>query len=175
MAWLKELFEKLATKAADPVGVQASGLSRPAGTINVDELAPELHQRIQALCAEGDALDEADRLEDALKRYNEAWKLVPSPKSEWSASTWILAAIGDVSFRAGYLTSSLEALEYAMHCPGALGNPFIHLRLGQVLFERGAEDRAADELARAYMGAGDEIFASEDSKYRDFLAARMRL
>lgn len=174
MAWLNKLFGKTATKAADTVGAQTLGSRDPAGTIHVDELAPELHQRIQALCAEGDALDDADRQEDALKRYNEAWKLVPSPKSEWSASTWILTAIGDVSFRAGYLTSALEALEYAMHCPGALGNPFIHLRLGQVLFERGAEDRAADELARAFMGAGDEIFASEDSKYRDFLAGRMK-
>ena len=36
----------------------------------------------------------------------------------------------------------------------ALGNGFIHLRLGQTLFELKQPDRAADELARAYMADG---------------------
>jgi hypothetical protein len=60
-----------------------------------------------------------------------------------------------------------------MHCPKAIGNPFLHLRLGQCQFELGNLDRAADELARAYMGAGLEIFDSEDAKYFEFLKMRM--
>lgn len=59
-----------------------------------------------------------------------------------------------------------------MHCPGAIGNPFIHLRLGQAQLELGNTDRAADELMRAYMGGGLEIFAMEDERYLDFLASR---
>ncbi|MGB7380321.1 MAG: hypothetical protein WA959_27700 [Rivularia sp. (in: cyanobacteria)] len=39
-----------------------------------------------------------------------------------------------------------------MHCPGAVGNPFIHLILRQAQFELGNFDRAKDNLARAYMG-----------------------
>jgi hypothetical protein len=56
-----------------------------------------------------------------------------------------------------------------MRCPEAIGNPFIHLRLGQTQFELGNKDRAADELMRAYMGAGAEIFAEEAPKYLEFL------
>ena len=33
-----------------------------------------------------------------------------------------------------------------MTCPDAIGNPFLHLRLGQALYERGETDRAADVL-----------------------------
>jgi hypothetical protein len=42
---------------------------------------------------------------------------------------------------------------------------FIHLRLGEIAFESGDRRRAADELARAYMGGGREAFATEDPKY----------
>ena len=66
----------------------------------------------------------------------------------------------------------MEALQYAMTCPGAVGNPFLHLRYGQVFLDLGEADHAAEELMRAYMGEGKEIFASEDSRYLDFLKTR---
>ena len=59
-------------------------------------------------------------------------------------------------------------------CPGGLGNPFVHLRLGECCFDIGERDRAADELTRAYMGAGREIFAEEDPKYIEFLGTRIK-
>lgn len=62
-----------------------------------------------------------------------------------------------------------------MHCPGAIGNPFVHLRLGQAQFELGDMTRAADELARAYMGAGDEIFEEQDPKYLAFLKTKIQV
>jgi len=61
-----------------------------------------------------------------------------------------------------------------MHCPDAIGNPFLHLRLGQCCFEKRALDRAADELTRAYMGAGRKIFESDDPKYFEFLKTRIK-
>jgi hypothetical protein len=56
-----------------------------------------------------------------------------------------------------------------MHCPGAIGNPFLHLRLGQCQLELGDRKRAADELTRAYAIEGKDIFANEDRKYFAFL------
>jgi len=139
------------------------------------ELPKELHARIGALSAEGDRLAEAGRYEDAVAQYNAAWNLVPEPRTDWNASTWLLAAIGDACCLGGYRTSAREALEYAMYCPAGVGNPFLHLRLGQVLLDGGEHDRAADELTRAYMGAGEEIFADQDRRYLDFLRARIAL
>jgi tetratricopeptide (TPR) repeat protein len=139
------------------------------------ELPSTVHDAITHFCADGDALAASGKYEEAIAEYNRAWEIVPEPKSQWNASTWILAAIADAAFLGDYKTSAREALEYAMFCPDAIGNPFLHLRLGQVLLDAGEHDRAADELMRAYMGAGTDLFASEDERYLSFLGSRAAL
>jgi tetratricopeptide (TPR) repeat protein len=139
------------------------------------ELDEKTYKTIQAHCAAGDQLTRAQRYREAIAEYNRAWELIPRPKNDWEAATWVLAAIADASYLGGYKTSAREALEYAMTCPGAIGNPFLHLRFGQVLFDAGEHDAAADELIRAYMGGGRELFAAEDPKYLAFLGTRAKL
>jgi tetratricopeptide (TPR) repeat protein len=141
----------------------------PAEPNNLD---PKISEAIQTLSTKGDDLAEAGAYKSAIAEYNKAWALVPEPKNNWEASTWILTAIADACFLAGYFTSARKALGYAMTCPCAIGNPFLHLRYGQVLFEAGDHAQAVNELMRAYMGAGTEIFANDDPKYLDFLKKR---
>ena len=127
-----------------------------------------------ALCTAGDADFEAGQLDRALLRYREALALLPAPIERWDAATWVLAAIGDTLFVKGDHTAAVDPLRQAMRCPGAIGNPFLHLRLGQVQLELGNVDRAKDELARAYMGGGDELFRDEDPKYLNFIKEVLR-
>lgn len=136
------------------------------------ELDRRLYDEIKIHCAQGDELAEEQKFKEAIVEYNKAWELVPDPKNDWEASTWVLAAIADSAFLAGYLTTAREAIEYGMTCPGAIGNPFMHLRYGQILFDVNEKNRAADELMRAYMGAGADIFSMEDPKYLAFLKTR---
>ena len=137
------------------------------------EISCEDYEVIQKRCKAGDALAEKGKYKDAIQEYNAAFKLIPEPKYEYEAATWVLAAIGNSCFFGDFLKSALEAFEYAIHCPGGLGNPFIHLRLGQLEYGRGNMTKAADELARAYMGAGKEIFKNEDPKYFEFLKTQI--
>jgi len=136
------------------------------------ELDLAVHERVQMLCAEGDGLAGNGSYPAALEKYWAAWDLLPEPQTEWEAATWILAAIGDANYLGGDYPAGRDNLSMAMHCPGAVGNPFLHLRLGQCRFELGERDGAADELARAYMGAGSEIFAGAD-RYVAFLKTRL--
>ena len=136
------------------------------------ELPAETHQAITAFCAEGDRLADLQRFEDALAQYGQAWALVPEPQNDWEAATWIVAAIADACFLKGDRAAARDALDYVMTCTAALGNPFLHLRRGQVLFDDGELDAAADELMRAYMGAGPDIFEREDERYLTFLRTR---
>jgi tetratricopeptide (TPR) repeat protein len=136
-------------------------------------LSDETHKRIKSLCKQGDKFADQDDYSAALERYWAAWDLLPAPQTHWEAATWILGAIGDANFLSGDFTAGKDNLTLAMHCPDAIGNPFLHLRLGRCKFELGNLDRAADELTRAYMGAGTEIFDEEDSKYWTFLTSRL--
>lgn len=139
----------------------------------MNKLSACIHEQIQALSAKGDAFAEEGRYGDAIEAYWTAWDLLPEPQTEWEAATWLLAAIGDTNFLGGDFTAGRDNLSTAMHCPGAIGNPFLHLRLGQCQFELGNEDRAADELARAYMSEGHEIFEDQDPKYFAFLKTKL--
>lgn len=136
-------------------------------------LDDRIYEEINNLCLFGDNLAAEGRYEEAIAEYNKAWKLTPEPKNEWEASTWILAAIADACFFINKFKSARQALEYAMICPNGLGNPFLHLRLGQVLFEIDELNLAADELTRAYMGAEEKIFEKEDPKYLSFLRTKI--
>lgn len=133
------------------------------------QLPDAVHDQITDLSTEGDSLAEQAKYREAIEKYVAALDLLPEPKFDWEACTWLLAAIGDANFLGGHHEQARVALSDAMHCPGAIGNPFIHLRLGQAQFELGNLERAADELARAYMGAGKEIFEEDDPKYFAFL------
>jgi tetratricopeptide (TPR) repeat protein len=133
------------------------------------ELPKAVHAKITALSEQADKLASQEKYKEAVARYGEAFALLPDPKTKWAACTWLLAGIGDANFLGGHYEQAKSALSEAMHCPGGIGNPFIHLRLGQAQLELGNRERAADELARAYMGAGKEIFADEKPKYFEFL------
>ena len=76
----------------------------------------------------------------------------------------LLVAMGTVAIATGDFAEAMAPLVDAMHCPGTMGNPWVHLLLGRARLETG-DPRATDELARAYMGGGREIFAGLDAKY----------
>jgi len=95
------------------------------------ELPNAIHERVQALCKQGDTLAKKRLYPAALEQYWAAWDLLPQPPTDWQAAAWILAAIGDVNFLGGDFLAGGGNLSLAMHCPGAIGNSFLHLRLGK--------------------------------------------
>lgn len=138
--------------------------------MSLDDLT---YERIKALSKRGDDLVNSGEYEKAIVHYENAMTLIPEPVIDWDAATWLLTAIGEAWFFADNHQKAYKALARAMHCPGAIGNPFIHMRLGQVQLELGNDILAADELTRAYMGGGKEIFETELPKYFKFLKTRI--
>jgi tetratricopeptide (TPR) repeat protein len=130
------------------------------------ELPEEVHAQIAQLSKTGDELADERKYRAAIEKYVEALQLLPEPMTDWEACTWLLTAIGDANFLARAFEQAKDALSDAMHCPGAIGNPFIHMRLGQAQFELGNMERASDELARAYL--------QEGLKYVSFIKSKLR-
>lgn len=137
------------------------------------DLPDDIFERVKDLCAEGDGLTESEDYDDALEAYFEALELLPEPKTRWNAAAPVLTSIADVYFLAGEDADAVAMLELALKCPGADANAFLHLRLGQSLFELGDKDRAAAELDRAYKTGGADLFDDEDPRYLAFLMTRV--
>ncbi|HMR09465.1 MAG TPA: hypothetical protein PKA88_26985 [Polyangiaceae bacterium] len=138
------------------------------------ELPDDVHAEIVRLSAEGDEAASGERFDQALERFQAAYNLLPEPKQEWEAGLWLLAGIADAHFLAGRFADSADALRQALNCPAGIGNPFVHLRSGQVAYELGDRERAADELARAFLMEGRELFEEDDPKYLAFVLTKLR-
>lgn len=129
------------------------------------ELDDNIYEQVTKLSREAEKYFDKGYLEKAITTYRQALELLPEPKSEWEAATWLYAAIGDAYWILAEYQNSFDAFFQALKSPGGIGNPFIHLRVGQLAYVGGDTKKARDEFIRAYMGAGEEIFKSEDGKY----------
>ena len=90
--------ESAKTGHCSSVALHNSHQLQENGTMkNELELEDELHQKIKLNCAHGDKLAEARKFEDAIAEYNKAWLLIPNPKNQWEAATWVLAAVTDAA------------------------------------------------------------------------------
>jgi tetratricopeptide (TPR) repeat protein len=132
-------------------------------------------QEISRLTREGNRHLEAGRFDEAKSHLYAALKLVPEPHSRFEAATWLYVSLGDIQFHLHDFELAFHSFASAVECPAGLGNPFIHLRLGQASFELGDLARAAEELTRAYQGGGLEILEEDDPKYLAFLGTRIEI
>lgn len=139
----------------------------------MESLNQDLYRQIKLLCEQGDDLADEGRFNEALKQYKEAWKLLPEPKEQWEAATWILVAMGDVNFLNGRFRQAVKDLTAALAGINAVDNPFIYLRLGQSRLELGEEKAALEALQTAYELGGEDLWDGEDEKYLQFLTGKV--
>lgn len=125
--------------------------------------------RVSDLLKEADESGRSGRTEHAIETFEAAYDLIPEPKHESELAMIALAGIGELHFLQGETALAFEDFAGAVMCREGLGNPHIHLRLGQLQLGRGNTGRAQDELMRAYMGAGDLIFEGEDPRYYELI------
>ena len=144
-----------------------------------DDLPPEIDdavdEELQELLEEGNDLMDRSKFPAAIQSFHKVIEMLPGPPHEYDYALHAYAGIGDAHFMMDQFPEMIDPLEQAKKCPGGLGNPFIHLRLGQGYLELNHHDQAADELMRAYMAAGAEIFEDDDPRYLDFLKTRGHL
>ena len=139
------------------------------------ELSDEVYIKITDLSEQGNDYLEGGEFDNAILAFETALELLPEPQTQWEAYTWLKASIGDGYFHSKRFADCSDAEFDALNGPDAMENPFIHLRLGQSLFELGQTERAESELLQAYMLAGEVIFSEDDPKYKTFLSAKYEI
>lgn len=136
---------------------------------------PKTKVAIEELTESGNALLQNGEYKKAIVDFQKAYKLIPRPKKAWKDGVWILASMGDAYFFRKDYEAAIDNLVIAMEYPDGMGNPFLHLRLGQSYYETGDLKNAADEFALAYDIQGEDIFGYEDPKYFKFLKSKKKI
>lgn len=131
----------------------------------------EVFDRIEELCERGDEYMEIEKYRPALKKFWKAFDLLPEPKTQYPAGTWLLVSIGDINFQVGNYKGGVETLNRAKTFFEAADNPFLHFRLAQCCFEEGDNASAIKEFELAFAEDGAAIFEDEDPKYWSFFEA----
>lgn len=113
--------------------------------------------KVRALCFEGYQLFDQKQHKSALRKFYQAWTLLPKPQTQWQEATWVLTAIGDAYHAKGEYNNAIEALSSALHCPDGTDNPLIHLRLAQCYQQLGDDDAAKVEFISAAQSGGKQF------------------
>ncbi|MFD2288247.1 tetratricopeptide repeat protein [Pedobacter petrophilus] len=129
------------------------------------ELPDEIYDKITALSEKGDQYAEHEQFTSALKQYEEALALLPEPKMEWEAATWLYVAIGDAWFNKQKLNEAMDAYQKVLMSPDGTGNPYVWFSIGQIYFEQENYEKAKTHFMSAYMLDGTEIFEDENPEY----------
>jgi len=125
------------------------------------ELPESVYDQVEKLSAKGnDFFDETD-FSTAIAKWSEALALLPEPKPDWEAYTWLSTAIGDGHYQLASMDAARQAFFDALNGPGGQQNPFIHYRLGQCEVHFGNEENGISHLLQAYMLDGERIFSGE--------------
>lgn len=136
-------------------------------------LDDDIHKQVEVLSAKAEGLLQDGNFDEAEALFGDALALIPEPAEDYEAATWLYSAIGDTRFLAGSFKGAYDAFRLAVESMNGFGNPFIHERLGQCLFELGKREAAADELARAFLLADEEVFEGDDPKYLQFVKSKL--
>ena len=129
------------------------------------ELKQAIHDEICKFCDRGDQLADEEKFSEAIQEYKKARKLIPTPKSDWEAETWVATALGDARYFLQEYDEASKDFYDAIEGPGGEENPFINLRLGQCLYEIGDFESSQMHLLMAYRINGSSIFEDEPEKY----------
>ena len=132
------------------------------------ELNDELYAQITKYSDIGEHYFEEGKFRKALEAYNKAFELIPEPKTDWEASVWTLAAIGDSHYMLREFRSALEYFAMLMTEYGEDNNPFARVRYGECLYETGDVEAAKEHLLAAYNMEGEEIF--DNDKYLEAIS-----
>ena len=156
-----------------PIDLWGEGSNPTGRTGTTGELPPQIQGEVDRLAKAGNARMDAGEYVEALRLFRQGLELLPQPRDRWSAAEWFLAGIGDALWFLGCHLNALPVWRDIL-LVGGLGNPWVHLRRGQTLYELGDFVESQSELMRALLLGGSEFFEDEPRKYWDYITSLAR-
>jgi len=109
---------------------------------------------------------------DVETRINQLMKIYESladDQKRTKEGRYIIIHIAEILFSEKWTDDAFDNYNFAMQFKDSVGNPFLHLRLGQLCKMQNNKDKMYDELSRALIMAGEPIFKDEDPKLMEMV------
>ncbi len=130
-----------------------------------NNLSEDVLNQITELKNKGEKAFGNKHFKEAKDYYFEALNIIHEPIEPYADATKLLMAIGDCCFYMKDFEACFNMFSRAIQCVDGFGNPFIHLRLGQMYYEKEDFEKSKLDLKRAYLLGGEQLFENEDEKY----------
>ena len=130
------------------------------------DLEPELKAQVVDICNKAVEAQEEERFHASNRYLQDVYELLPEPKSEWKAYTWLISSMADNHFEQDEYVAAFEKFEEVFTLDDESNeNAYLCLRRGQCALELEHDDLAKQLLIRAFELEGKELFEDEHSKY----------
>lgn len=111
--------------------------------------------------SESTTLSLKEKSENLLGFYNS----LSGEQKKGREGRYMILRIGEVHFQHKNFPEAFDNYAFSMRFQDTIGNPFLHLRLGQIQYYLDEMERVADELSRALIMAGKTIFDDEPDTF----------
>jgi hypothetical protein len=130
------------------------------------DLESELKAQVVELCNKAVEAQEEERFHASNRDLQKVYDLLPEPKNEWKAYSWLISIMADNHFEQEEYIASFEKLEEVFTLDAeSTENAYLCLRRGQCALELEHDELAKQFLTRAFELEGKELFEDEHSKY----------
>lgn len=119
---------------------------------------PELEREIIETVEAGNVLDETQQHEQALIYYDQAWGMLPEPKTDWEIASWIASCHVNAHMDLEQFTLAKPWAEIALQTRGSDINTGPVIDLGIVCMRLEQHDEAFAYLDQAYVYGKERAF-----------------
>jgi hypothetical protein len=130
------------------------------------DLESELKAQVVELCNKAVEAQEEERFHASNRDLQKVYDLLPEPKNEWKAYSWLISIMADNHFEQEEYVTAFKKLEEVFTLDDESSeNAYLCLRRGQCALELEHDELAKQFLTRAFELEGKELFEDEHSKY----------
>ncbi len=115
---------------------------------------------IDAIC-----IDDNKNVEDKVNELYDIYSFLSDDEKRLREGRYVIIRIGELCYANRLIEEAMENFSFVMQFKDTIGNPYLHLRMGQLFYCKGNNDKMLDELSRALIMGGDKVFEGEDLKF----------
>ncbi|AIQ99446.1 tetratricopeptide repeat protein [Pluralibacter gergoviae] len=135
----------------------------------LSEINPGLETEIINVIGDGNELDESHEYKKAIKKYDEAYDMLPEPKLKWEMlGSWLAGSYFNAYFKLGDFCNARQWAELEVKNMSSELDVAPYMDLGMVLFELNELEDAYVNFMKVYNYGKERPFEEYPRKYYAF-------